>query len=112
MSELPTFAEGLLPPLSAHDAVFVQTVLDHQGVSDEPSLAEFTAALKVLRSYYEQSLDNPPTEKLWQPRGSEEGMAALRAKAFMLFGATKPTPDQWRRASAALYGPLLCATCG
>jgi hypothetical protein len=42
----------------------------------------------------------------------EERQAELRAKAFVMFGATKPTPVQWHKAHSALFGPLLCEACG
>jgi hypothetical protein len=105
-------ADDLLPRLSPFDSTFLRTVLEHRGASTQPSLAEYVAALDVLRRYYEQSLDNPREVDAWQPRVDEASLAALRAKAFMMFGATKPTPAQWHKAHGALFGPLLCETCG
>jgi hypothetical protein len=29
-----------------------------------------------------------------------------------MFGVTKPSPAQWHKAYTALFGPLLCETCG
>jgi hypothetical protein len=104
-------AENPLPRLSPFDSIFIRTVLDHRGIGGQPSLGEFTAALNTLRKFYEQSLDNP-RDGAWQPSADDETMAALRAKAFMMFGATKPSPAQWQKAHVALFGPLLCETCG
>ncbi len=47
-----------------------------------------------------------------QPYVDTETHGALRAKAFMLFGVTRPTAAQLHKAHAALFGPLLCETCG
>ncbi len=75
-------------------------------------MAGFSAALDVLRRFDEQRQDNPADGGLWMPALDEESLASLRAKAFMMFGATKPTPAQWHKAHTALFGPLLCETCG
>ncbi len=107
-----TDPNSLLPQLPPFDSAFIRTVLEHRGLSNKPTLAEFSAALEVLRRYYEQSLDNPRDGDAWEPRGDEETLAALRAKAFAMFGATKPTPAQWQKAHTALFGPVLCETCG
>ena len=104
-----TSAADLLPAMPPFDTAFVSTVLDHRGASHPPSYADYGAAFEVLRRYYQQCLDNPREDDAWQPRVAEEGLAALRAKAFMMFGATKPTPAQWQKAHEALYGPLLHA---
>lgn len=104
--------EDFLPQLSPFDSVFLRTVLEHRGVATQPSLTEYSAALDLLRRFYEQSLDNPPEPGAWQPRGDEETLAALRAKVFVMFGATKPAPAQWQKAHAALFGPRVCETCG
>lgn len=104
--------DGLLPQLSPFESVFVRTILEHRGIGSQPSLADFSGALETLRRYLEQSLDNPREDTRWEPRVDEESLAALRAKAFIMFGATKPTPAQWQKAHAALFGPLLCETCG
>jgi len=101
-----------LPRLTPLESVFIRTVLEHRGVSYRPTLAEFAAALEVQRRYDAQCLDNPRGVDFWEPRLEAEGLSALRAKAFVMFGATKPTPAQWHKAHAALYGPLLCEACG
>lgn len=103
-------AENFSPSLSPFESAFVRTVLEHRGLFRDPSLSEFTAALDVLRRFDEQQRDNPG-DSAWLPDLDEESLASLRAKAFMMFGATKPTPAQWHKAHSALFGPLLCETC-
>ena len=101
--------------LCPRDAAFIRTVLDHRGVCRRPSVAEFASALDVLRRYDQQRIDNPPEGDdpwSWPRQLAEDDQVALCAKAFLMFGATKPTPAQWQRAHAALFGPLLCETCG
>ena len=101
------------PPirLTPSEEAFIRTVLEHRGLFREPTTAEFTAALNVLQRYTAQCQDNPGGG-LWEPIVDELCLAELRAKAFMMFGATKPTPAQWHKAHSALFGPLLCETCG
>jgi hypothetical protein len=101
-----------LPRLTQFETVFIQTALEHRGIGCHPTLAQFTEALRVLQRYEEQCRDNPRETDAWEPQLGEESQAALRAKAFLMFGATKPLPSQWHKAHAALYGPLLCETCG
>lgn len=96
--------------LSSFETAFIRTVLEHRGLFRPPSEPEFRAALEVLRQYDEQCADNPGGG-LWEPVLDEERLAELRAKAYMMFGATKPTPAQWHKAHSALFGPLLCETC-
>ena len=105
-------SEELSPRLTSFQTVFVRTVLEHRGVGHRPTLQEFTSALDVLRRYDEQCRDNPREDDAWEPQLGAETQAELRAKAFLMFGATKPMPSQWHKAHAALYGPLLCETCG
>jgi hypothetical protein len=113
MSAVPaTFADDLSPSLSPFESVFIQTVLEHRGISNRPALAEFNAALDVLRQFTDQRQDNPPEPDRWEPSTDDETKAALRAKAFIMFGATKPSPAQWNKAHGALFGPLVCETCG
>lgn len=112
MSAIPSaFSHLHSPLLSPFESVFVRTVLEHRGLSNEPSAAEFAAAVAVLTRYNEQCQDNPGGGA-WEPAADAEQLAELRAKAFVMFGATKPTPAQWHKVHAALYGPLLCETCG
>ena len=111
MSSVAALAEEPLPRFTPFESAFVRTVLEHRGAGYRPSTAELSAAREVLRRYDEQCLDNPGGGA-WEPRLDEESVASLRAKAFIMFGATKPTPAQWHKAHAALYGPLLCETCG
>jgi hypothetical protein len=66
--------------------------------------------LDVLRRFEEQRQDNPTDAGMWVPALDPENLASLQAKAFMMFGATKPSPAQWHKAHTALFGPLLCAT--
>ncbi len=112
MSLAVAHAEDFSPRLTAFEAVFIRTVLEHRGVGHRPTLLELTAALEVLKRYDQQCRDNPREEDEWEPRLGEESQAALRAKAFLMFGATKPLPSQRHKAHTALYGPLLCETCG
>jgi hypothetical protein len=106
------FDDDPMPRLSAFETLFIRTVLEHRGLSNHPSLAEFSAALDVLKRYDGQCQDNPPDDACWAPRLDEESITALRAKVFVMFGATRPSPAQWQKAMGALYGPLLCETCG
>ncbi len=113
MSAVPaTFADDPSLSLTPFESFFFQTVLEHRGISNRPTLAEFTAALNVLRQFTEQREDNPSEPDRWEPSVDDETKAALRAKAFLMFGATKPSPAQWHKAHGALFGPLLCETCG
>jgi hypothetical protein len=112
MLQFATVAEALSPRLTPFETVFIRTVLEHRGVGCRPTLAQFTQALSVLKRYEEQCQDNPPENDAWEPRVGDEAQAALRAMAFLMFGVTKPMPAQWHKAHAALYGPLLCESCG
>jgi len=98
--------------LTAFEAEFLRTVLEHRGLFRVPTEAEFAEALSTLRRYDELCLANPGYERGFAPWLGEENAAALRAKAFVMFGTIKPTPAQWHRAHGALFGPLLCDTCG
>ena len=111
MSAVIAFTEIPLPDQSPFTMAFVRTVLEHRGIGYRPSEAEVRAALEVLRRYDAQCLDNPG-ECAWVPRLDEDSDASLRAKAFIMFQATKPTPAQWHKAHSALFGPLLCESCG
>ena len=104
-------AENLGPRLTPFEVIFVRTVLEHRGIHGRPALGEFTGALEVLRRFDEQCIANPSRADERAPRLAAEDMTALRAKAFLLFGTIRPTPAQWQRAHAALFGPALCATC-
>jgi hypothetical protein len=108
---LASFADEPIPDLTPFETAFIRTVLEHRSVGHRPSLAEFLAALDVLRRYDAQCVDNPGGGA-WEPRLDGDSVAALRAKAFIMFGATKPTAAQWQKAHTALFGPLLCETCG
>jgi hypothetical protein len=106
------FADDPVPRLSRFETVFIRTVLEHRGLSNHPTLAEFSAALEVLKRYDDQCHENPSDDAPWAPRLDDESLASLRAKAFVMFGAARPTPAQWQKAMGALFGPLLCETCG
>ncbi|MEO6367808.1 MAG: hypothetical protein ABIP38_07415 [Steroidobacteraceae bacterium] len=108
-SDLPS---NFAPRLTAFEAEFVRTVLEHRGLFREPSQDEFAAALQVLHRFDEQMLANPGHEDRFAPRLDGDDMAALRAKAYMMFGTIRPSPAQWHKAHTALFGPLLCETCG
>jgi hypothetical protein len=105
-------AESLMPRLTSFEAEFVRTVLEHRGVLARPSLVELTRAFEVLRRYDEQCLANPGRESAYAPDLDADSMAALRAKAYIMFGAIAPSPAQWHKARVALFGPPLCETCG
>ena len=98
--------------LTAFEAAFIRTVLEHHGVSATPSLEEFSRALAMLKRYDELCLANPGYESHYAPRLDSDDMASLRAKAFVMFRTITPSPAQWHKAHAALFGPLLCETCG
>jgi hypothetical protein len=100
------------PPLTPIENAFIRAVLEHQGIFADPGAGELAAAIAVLRRYEEQCRDNPGAGA-WEPTlRDEESQAEVRAKVFVMFGVTKPTPLQWRKAYNALFGPLLCETCG
>src|SRR5690606_16963480 len=100
------------PRLTPFEASFLRTVLEHRGVFSPPDHGEFLRALEVLRRYDEQCVANPGHEDVWAPALDAEDMAALRAKAYLMFGVIRPTPAQWHKAHGALFGPILCETCG
>jgi hypothetical protein len=112
MSAVAASAAIAAPPLNLFDLAFVRTVLEHRGLFRQPSAEEFDAALAELRRYRDQCLDNPRERDAWEPEIAEESLAELRAKVFVMFGVTKPSPAQWHKAYTALFGPLLCETCG
>jgi hypothetical protein len=85
---------------------FVRTVLEHRGLFRQPSSDEFEAALAELHRYRGQCLDNPRERDAWEPELAEESLAELRAKVFVMFGVTKPSPAQWHKALFAA-----CETC-
>lgn len=103
--------EDLSPRLSPLEAAFIRTVLDHRGVGCGPSLPELTAAFDVLHRY-NQLREHDTGDDPWEPRLGGEAQAELRAKAFLMFGVTRPSAAQWHKAHVALYGPLLCEACG
>lgn len=104
--------EDFAPRLTVFEAAFIHTVLEHRGVFKDPTVAEFGHALEVLRRYDLQCVANPGYEDGWTPQLDAEDMASLRAKAYLLFGVIRPTAAQWHKAHGALFGPLLCETCG
>ncbi len=112
MSAVAESAATAAPPLDLFDLAFVRTVLEHRGLFRQPSAEEFNAALAELRRYRDQCLDNPREREAWEPEIAGESLAELRAKVFVMFGVTKPSPAQWHKAYTALFGPLLCETCG
>ena len=97
--------------LSPFETAFIRTVLEHRGLFRQPSEADFRAALDVLKKFDEQC-DGNPQRFAWEPDLGEHALGELRAKAFVMFGSTTPTPAQWHKAHVALFGPLLCETCG
>lgn len=106
------FSDDPTPRLTPFETVFIRTVLEHRGVGNRPTLVEFSAALDLLQRYEAQCQDDAPEDSHWVPRLDDDALASLRAKAFVMFGATRPTPAQWQKSMGALYGPLLCETCG
>lgn len=93
-----------LPQLTPFESAFVRTVLEHRGLLHEANSTELSAALDVLRRFEEQRMDNPPDAAMWVPALDQTNIASLRAMAFVMFGATKPTPAQWHKAHSALFG--------
>ena len=112
MSAVAFSAAIAAPPLGQFDLAFVRTVLEHRGLFRQPSAEEFEAAIAELHRFRGQCLDNPRERDAWEPELDEESLAELRAKVFVMFGVTKPSPAQWHKAYTALFGPLLCETCG
>ena len=104
--------EEFAPRLTPFEASFIRTVLEHRGLFASPGLADFPRALEVLRRYDEQCVANPGYDDVWTPRLDVEDLAALRAKTYMMFGVIRPTAAQWHKAHGALFGPVLCETCG
>lgn len=98
--------------LTSFETAFVQTVLEHRGVFGSAGEADFIRAFEVLRRYDRLCLANPRYESGWAPELASDDMASLRAKAFMMFDTITPSPAQWHKAHKALFGPLLCETCG
>ncbi len=111
MSYAAAFPASDPPRRTPFESAFIRTVLEHRGAGYRPTQPEFSRALEVLQRYLEQRLDDPPDDDSWEPRLDEEDQAALRARAFLMFGDTRPTPAQWHKAYLALFGPLLCETC-
>lgn len=104
--------EDFVPRLTPFEAAFVRTALEHHGVFAAPSVDEFTRALFVLRRYDEQCVANPGYDSGPAPVLDADDMVALRAKAYLMFGSIRPTAAQWHKAHTALFGPMLCETCG
>lgn len=46
--------QSFQPRTTAFETAFVNTVLEHRGLSSEPSLADHSAALEVLRRFEAQ----------------------------------------------------------
>jgi hypothetical protein len=99
--------------LSPFETAFVRAVLEYRGVRRRPTLAEFRAALETMSAYTQQCEDNPPdpTIKAWLHGLAENEHAEMVARAFLEFGATKPTQQQWHRVHQVVFGPLVCSTC-
>lgn len=99
--------------LDPFELAFLQAVLEIRGVRGKPALPELRGALETMEAYSQQREDNPPAPETeaWLARLAVEERAALCARAFLDFGATKPTAQQWQLAHRACFGPLLCATC-
>lgn len=108
---IPLFDE--VEPTDEFAAAFVRAVLEHRGLLSEPTGQEHAAALAVLASYRQQCEDNP-REQDWFPVANLNAArrGELAGKAFIMFGAARPTPAQIYKAHTALFGPLLCETCG
>lgn len=105
-------SEDFSDKLTPFETVFVHTVLEHRGVYESPTFDQFRGALEVLRRFDQLCLANPGWDSVYAPKADSDDVPALRAKAFMMFGAISPTPAQWFKAHAALFGPLICETCG
>jgi hypothetical protein len=112
MSVSAAAAHHFVHHLTPFETVFVHAVLEHRGVYDQPSSEDFSAALQVLRQFDALCVANPGWDSVYAPRADSDDMPALRAKAFLMFGTISPTPAQWHKAHVALFGPLICETCG
>ncbi len=104
--------QDLAPRLTPFEAAFVRTVLEHRGLFPSPASAT-SAGLWMCST--------ATTHSAWLIRAmtmsghralDADDMAALRAKAYMMFGVIRPTAAQWQKAHGALFGPMLCETCG
>src|SRR5690349_6112234 len=96
MSAVPAAFSIPSPQLSAFEATFIRTVLEHRGMNTRPTLAEIGAAADVLRRYRDECERTP--RSTWQPQVDEDMRAELGAKTFLMFGTTNPTPAQWQKA--------------
>ena len=113
MSAVPAaFMIAPTEQLTDSQAEFVRTVLEHRGLFHVPTTDEFQAALEVMRRYDELCAENPARMDSFASRLDPHELAALRAKAFVMFNTIWPTAAQWHEAHTALFGPLLCETCG
>jgi hypothetical protein len=112
MSAVPT-AFAITPPeqLNDFEAEFVRTVLEHRGLFHVPTSDEFRGALDVLRHYEQLCAASPSRVDSFASRLPPIELAALRAKAYVMFGTIWPSAAQWHKAHTALFGPLLCETC-
>lgn len=102
-----------LDTLNDYETAFISAMLAVRGITGRPSVEQFTDALLVLQRYAQQAQDNPRDDfgDAWRSRMHSADVAAIDARAFLVFGVTKPTPDQWCQVHRGLYGPLLCEDC-
>lgn len=112
MSVSAASAQQFANHLTPFETVFVHAVLEHRGVYEQPSMEDFRAALEVLRQFDALCVANPGWDSVYAPKADSDDLPAMRAKAFMMFGTISPTPAQWHKAHLALFGPMLCETCG
>jgi hypothetical protein len=70
-------------------------------------------AIALFRTYLDQCQDNP-RDGTWEllPNLDDARSGELAGKAFIMFGVVRPSPAQLHKAYTALYGPLLCESCG
>lgn len=63
-----------------------------------------------MQQYTQQRQDNPPSpsSESWLNQLPEYIHATLVARAFMLFGATKPIASQWEAVRQSLQEPTYC----
>jgi hypothetical protein len=109
MSAVPA-AFAVTPPeyLSEAEGEFVRTVLEHRGLFHIPTQNEFRAALDLMCEYEQQCAQDPARLDTFASHLTPSDLAAVRAKAFVMFNTIRPTAAQWHKTHTSLFGPLLC----
>lgn len=99
--------------LNSFEHAFIRAVLEYRRVQGDPTTPQLREAFEIMAAYSQQRSDNPPADgtEEWLERLPEDEHATLVVRAFLEFGATKPTDTEWHSVHRAVYGPLLCAAC-